>query len=900
MRWLSRLVHRVRHLIHRRRAEREMEEEMRFHVEMEARELIQQGVQADEARRQALVAFGGVERFKEAGRDARGLRVIEDVAQDVRYATRTLARTPGFSIAAVITLALGIAATTAVVSAVNALFLRPLPVHEPDRLVVVHEIWRNGNVDTDMAEWRYPYERYLAYREATGRVFTGVAGFQYAAMSVRSGNGAQIRSGIIASERYFHVLGVRPALGRLFSEGGSDTDRIPHAEPIAPEIVIGYDLWQREFAGDPTVLGHTLYIDSRPMTVVGVAPKGFNGTIGGLLTDLWIPAAVYRLPPPVPDSASTSAEPRDISLTIFGRLRPGISREHARAMLELLAPHLSAGESRPPEIRDVQLDAMTSLPAMARGDTVGFIALLSLTAALVLLIAATNVAGMLLARAMYRRREIAVRRALGAGRGRIIRQLLAESMILCVAGAAAGVLIAQWLIGLIPAVQPAIPIRVALDLSLDRRALAIALSVAVAAGMLAGLVPALQATRRDLSSTLHGAPDGKTPLRSRLRTAFVVAQFAMSLVLLITAGLFVRALQRGLATDPGFDPAGVVEAGVDLAPHGYDTTRAPVFYAQLMEQLRARPEVMSATLARWTPLSGYYNGAGIPLPGEPANGGGRLDFLFALVDAGYFQTMRVPIIEGRAFTTADAPDAAPVVIVNDVFAKRFWPNESPIGQSLRLVGTSARVVGVARDQGKGRGLDDDGHAWAYLPFAQHTWLAMTIYVRARGDAGSALAAVRHEVAALNPNIALAQPRTLSSQLDVYLLPQRLAAWLVGAFGLVGLALASMGIYGVLAFHVAQRTREFGIRRALGARGADVVRDVLTYALRIVVLATLIGVALALAAGRLAQAFLFGVGVADPVTLIAVPLLLSAVALLASYIPARRAATVDPMESLRAE
>jgi predicted permease len=644
------------------------------------------------------------------------------------------------------------------------------------------------------------------------------------------------------------------------------------------------------------------------MTVVGVAPEGFNGTIGGLLTDLWVPAAAYRLPPPAGDSV-VSAAPRDVLLTIFGRLRPGLSRERARAMLRLLAPHLSTGAT-PPEIRDVQLDAMTSIPAMARGDIAEFMAILSATAGLVLLIAATNVAGMLLARAMYRRREIAVRLALGASRGRVVRQMLTESGILCIAGGAAGVLLADWMIGVIPAVQPPIPVRAVLDLRLEPRVLVIALGIAMAASLIAGLVPALQTTARNLGTALHGGADAQTRSRRRLRTVFVVTQLAMSLALLVTAGLFVRALQRGLAVDPGFDPAGMVEAGVDLAPHGYNATRASVFYARLLDHLRARPEIASATIARWTPLSGSYNGAGVTLPGESADGSRGTDFLFAIVDAGYFETMRVPIMAGRAFTAADevagrafaaadAPDGVPAVVVNEEFARRLWPTESPVGRTLRLLGHTVRVVGVARDGGKGRGLNDDGHAWAYLPAARQ-WLTTTIYVRARSDPAAALTAIRHEVSALDPNIALVQPRTVSSQLDVYLLPQRLAAGFIGAFGMVGLALAAIGLYGMLAFHVAQRTRELGIRMALGARKGDVVRDVLRQAARMVIAGVAAGLVLAVAIGHLARAFLFGIGAADPLTLVAVPMLLGGVALLASYIPARRAAAVDPMESLRAE
>jgi predicted permease len=475
---------------------------------------------------------------------------------------------------------------------------------------------------------------------------------------------------------------------------------------------------------------------------------------------------------------------------------------------------------------------------------------------------------------------------------------MTESVALCLLGAAAGLVCARWLLGLVSVLQPPTSMRVALDLTLDPRVLGITMLVAMCVGMLAGLTPAIQATRPDLLPALRVAEGGWSVRRTRLRGAFVTTQLALSLVLVAMAGLFTRAVQRALTIDPGFDPRGVVVADIRLAPHGYDRERAVAFYARLLERLRARPEVSAATIARSMPLSFAYMGEDVPAPGETTRGR-RINIMKGRADVGYFETMRVPIVAGRTFTAADGPSAPRVMVVNETFARRYWPGESPLGRSLPINGGPHMVVGVVRD-GKYRGLDEVPRPYAYFPFAQSPDAMMTVYARARGDVGAALAAIRSEVSAIDPNIALEQAAPLTSQLDLLVLPQLLCAWLIGGFGLVGLTLAAIGLYGVVAYDVAQRTREYGIRLALGAGGGAVVRGVLSRALWIVGLGTTAGVAMALGAGHLARSFLFGVGPNDPVTLVSAPLLLAVVALIASYIPARRAARVDPMVSLRAE
>ena len=864
----ARAARRVQHLLRRSRTEREMDEEMRLHLELEIDERVRSGLSPGEARRTALRDFGGVERYKEEARTARGVRPIEDLAQDMRYALRVLRKSPVFTVVAVLTLGIGIGATTAVFSAVNAIVLRPPPVRDPAALFIVAETWPSGqrSIQTSMGYHLYPFAHYRDVRDATASVFTGLAGFRYGTVSLREGDDARPLSSAAVSANYFDVLGVRMRLGRAFSDTTSRG-----ASPR--EVVLSHDLWHNAFASDSAIVGRTLHVDSRPLTIVGVAPAGFVGTLSGLAVDVWLP--------------TTSG-----SVTMVGRLRPELTAEQALAALNAIAPNIPSEEAWRQATR-MQLDPMTGPPAMARGAVIGFMGMLFSTAAFVLLIAAANIAGMFIARAAHRRQEIAVRLALGAGRGRLVRQLATESLILCVAGGVAGVLLANWMMLAMPALDLPISARTVLDLRLDLKVLAVAAAVSIFAGLAAGLTPALQSTRLDLLAGLRSL--GAVPLRlGRARGAFVTAQLALALVLLLTAGLFVRAAQRALRIDPGLDAANVVVAEVAVSPHGYDAARGKAFFATLKARLQARPEIESVTLAQWTPLAMSHNGEGVQLPD-----GDRVPVTWGVADESYLETMRIPLVAGRGFRAFDVDGAAPVVIVNETLARRVAPDGLAVGRQVRFVNTTREILGVVRD-GKYRSLDESPTAYAFLPVAQHYTARQVVHARARGDLASVLAAIREEVSALDPNIALEKTGALEEQLAIYSLPQRFAAWSVGAFGAFGLMLAAIGVYGVIAYQVAQRTRELGIRMALGAGKRDVIGTVLRPGLLLIGLALVIGLPLALATGRLASGFLYGVGVADPVTYLVVPVMFAAVALLASYLPARRAARVDPMVSLRAE
>jgi predicted permease len=844
-----------------------MDDEMRHHLELETAERIRGGMTPDEARRTALADFGGVERFKEEGRTARGVRPLEDLVQDLHYAARVLRKSPIFTVTSVLTLGIGMAATTAVFSVANAILLRPLPVPEPRRVFVLGEVWESGQVSTttSMAQPMYPFAHYQAVREATAPVFAGLAGYRYGSVALRVGPDARPVSSLAVTANYFRTLRLRPALGRLFSD---TADRSAGEQ----EVVIGHAFWQNEFGGDSSIVGRPLFIDSRASVIVGVAPPRFQGTMNGLAVDLWVRSA-------------------DGLFTMFGRLRDGLAPAQAAAGLEVARAALVPDEPWQ-RVTRFTLDRMAGVPAMSRGVITGFMGLLLATAALVLAIAASNVAGMLLARGAHRRREIAIRLALGAGRARLARQLLTESVVLCVLGGVLGVLLAWWLVRLVPAIQPPMSIRAALEPRIDGLVLGVSFGVALATGIAAGMTPALQSTRFALLTGLRmGA--GAAPRRGRTRTVFVVAQLAMSIVLLATGGLFVRAVQRSLELGVGLDPAGVVVAELSLDPHGFDRERGRGFYEELVRRLRRRPEVAAVGLGIATPLSLGHRGEILPAPD-----GRRLQVTWGVAGAGYLETVGIRMVAGRDFSDRDTPASPPVILVNETMARQFWPGRNPIGQRIALSG-DREVVGVIRD-GKYRTPDEPPAAYALAPFPQVYSGRMVVHVRARVDEASALRALQAEVAAIDPNVALESRGSLVRQLDIYALPQRIAAACIGAFGLIGLVLAAIGIHGVIAYHVAQRSRELGIRIALGATGRTVAGSVLREGLAMAGLGLVLGIPAALGIGRLASSLLYGVSAADPLIIAGVSALLATVALIAGSVPARRAARVDPMTSLRTD
>ncbi len=802
-----------------------------------------------------------------------------DAARELRLAGRSLLRSRLFALVSIATIALGIGATTTVFSLVNALLLRPLPIAEPGRVVAVEET-RRGMQATSMGYSAFSYPRYVGYREATTGVFTGLAAQRYEEMSLRATGQAQVLTGVVASGNYWDVLGVKPALGRFFT--GPD-----EKEQLA---VISHHLWQTRFGSDPGVIGRTVHLDSRPLSVIAVAPKEFRGTLVGAVADVWVTlgaAGIGR-----PDEAVNSGP--GASLVLFGRLRPGMTRERAGPALKVAAARVPL-ERPNAKVLDVRVEPLTGVPGGMRMPVTAFMGLLLATAGFVLLIAGTNVAGMLLARAVARRREMAIRLAVGASRGNLVRQLLGESILLFLLGGGAGVMLTIWLTRVLSSVQPPFPTRVAFDLRPDPRVLGFALALALLTGVGFGLMPALQASRTDV---LTGLKDGGTregARRGRLRSGLVVGQLALAMLLMLVAGLLGRTLQHSLSADPGFLAEGVAVARVDLEPHGYGRMRGEAFQRRLLERVAAAPGVRSAALAGFPPMSGNVHSESLRLPGEE-----DVTVDTDAVDAGYFATLRIPLRAGRVFTAADREGAPPVVVINQTLAQRLWPGASAIGKTVRLGdGPPVEVVGVVAN-GTYERFGESPVSFLYRSAAQNYSPGVTVMARADGAAGVALEAIRRELQAMDANVAPEQAMALESLIGVNLFPQRLAAFFIGGFGVLGLLLACIGIYGVLAYQVGQRTREIGVRVALGARAGDVVRMVVRHGFKITALGAAIGLLLAAGATRLLARLLYGVSATDPLTFTAVPALLLAVALLASWLPARRAARVDPMAALRSE
>ncbi|HEX7090945.1 MAG TPA: ABC transporter permease [Longimicrobiales bacterium] len=812
--------------------------------------------------------------------------------KDIRYAARILARSPGFTLVAVLMLALGIGANTAIFSVVNAVLLRP-PAHvaEPERVVT---LWTSDYSGPTFGSSSYP--DYEVFREQT-EVLAGLAAYRIQPVNLIEPDETVRLAAERVSANYFDVLGVRPARGRLFCP-----EDAAGPQPVA---VISHALWQSRLGGDPGVVGRTVRLNAGLFTVVGVAPEGFLGSIRGVRVDVWVPLQATGLLG-TPDDFLTRRGDR--GLLVLGRLRPGVPVERAQAHFDVVARQLLA--SYPDAWRDVNGRGrrITVLPEresrvlpQLRGAVLGLMGLLLAVVGLVLLICCANIATLLLARAAGRTREVAIRLSLGAGRARLVRQLLTESVLLALLGGGVGILIALWAADLLLAFQPSAPIPVALDIAPDGRVLGFALALALGAAVVFGLAPALQATRLDTVSALkEGALTLAGGRRFGLRNVLVTAQVAISLVLLVGAGLFLRSLQHAATVDPGFDPSNVVVASFDLQTQGYTEAQGRAFYEQLSERVAALPGVVGVTLARNVPLSG---GGGRRFTGvegyEPAPGE-DMEFHFNVVGPEYFEVMRVPLVRGRGFTAADREGAPQVAVVNETFARRFWPGEDAIGKRLSRFGTaeSIEIVGIARD-GKYGTLTEEPRPYIYRPFLQD-YDEMTLHVRVGGDIARVVPLIRREIRALDDRLPILSLTTMEKEMALATLPQRIAAALLGACSALALLLAAIGLYGIVAYAVGRRTREIGIRMALGASRGAVLGMVLRGSMRLVALGLAIGLALSLLAGRTLGSLLGGISPADPVALLAGPLVLAASALAASYLPARRAAHVHPVEALRQE
>ena len=814
--------------------------------------------------------------------------------QDVRYGLRMLLKNPGATGVVVLSLALGIGANITIFSAVNALLFRPPAVEQSGRLV---DVWLH-NVKRSGFDGYYPlsFPDFAYYRDHNS-VFSGLAASAGDGLTlVWSGDGqGEAQQGMLVSANYFSVLGVGPELGRTFLP---EEDR-PGAQPVA---VVSHAFWRQHLGGDRGVLSRPIMLNGRTFAVVGVIPDSFHGVMIGAKTDIWVPMGMQ---PSV--SPSTHLTSRDESwLEAYGRLKPGVSDQQAQAELRVLSKQLAA--AYPAWDKDMEALGYPAnlVPGPYRGFLATITAALMAVVGLVLLIACANAANLLLAQASRRWRELAVRSALGASRGRLVRQALTESLLLgCLGGAAGLVLAALAAPLLLRLVPPGIP--VALQIPVDWRVLVFTLVAAVIAGVAFGLGPALRASRLDLVSNLKEGTPGSGRGKSCLRSVLVTVQVAVCLVLLIGAGLCLRSLKNAQSIDPGFDTQDALVASIDVQTFGYNETRGRLLYQNLLDRVAALPGVRSASLADMLPLGTADRVSGITVEGSKAPAGepgAMVQNIF--VAPGYFRTMGIPMLGGRDFTMRDARGAPPVAIINEAMAQRFWPGQDPLGRRVMIGGPegsndrqTCEVVGVVKT-GKYRSLGEDPQPFMYQSYWQNYVPRVRLVVRTRGDSASVLAGMRRAVLALDPKLAVYDVETMKQLMLLPLFPAHAAGLMLGVFGGLGLLLASMGLYGVMSYLVAQRTHEVGIRLALGASRLEVFKLVVGNGMRLTLVGLIIGLAGALAVTRLLAGLLYGIRPTDSVTFAAVSLLLAAVAFLASYVPARRATLVDPLVALRHE
>jgi len=816
--------------------------------------------------------------------------VLETAWQDVRYGLRLLRLSPLFTATAALSLAIGIGANTTIFSAASALLLRPLPgIAEHGRLVDIGRT-QDGN---DFDNSSYPN-----YRDVRARVTTLTDVYairiEPQAMSLGSEQGAEQIYGAVVSGSYFQVLGTRPHAGRLLID--ADDERAPGSHAV---MVISHELWQRRFGGDPNVVGQTVPLNGHSFAIIGIAPRGFQGTTV-MRADAWVPISATSLTTPR-RNANILTMREAVWLLMGGRLKPGVTIAQANAELKAIGAALE--REFPIENRGKGLTAMPS--AVIPGEMVaftGFLALLMALVGVVLLIACVNLSGMLLARAAGRRREIAVRLAIGATRGRLARQLITETLLLFVGGCAIGLVLSGWLRALLLGVIPQLPVPLAIDMPIDVRVLAFAIGLSLVAAILCGLAPALQASRPDLVPALKadGAQGGS---RLRLRSVFLVGQVALSLVLVLTAGLFLRALGRATSIDPGFDASNVDAFMLDLSLARYTETTAVPFARELVERAATRPGAVAAALAADLPLDGGRKGfGGVRTPGIRRAGSEEIDTEWNAVTPGYFRTLTLPLARGRDFTDADVATAPKVAIVNEAFARRAWGTADALGRTIESNYRDAgwepvTIVGITTDA-RLTSLGEPADPMLYVPLAQRYAPRMSLLVKTAG--GSASAQIRALVREMNPNLPVAPALPLTGIIAIGLIPQRVAAAVAGTLGVVGLLLAAIGIYGVTAYSVAQRVREIGVRMALGADRRTVLRLVLRQGLVLTLIGTGLGLAAGAAVSQVLRSLLFGIGALDPLTFGGGAALFLVVALAASYGPARRATRVDPMIALRAE
>lgn len=806
---------------------------------------------------------------------------------DIKFAFRQLAKRPGFTAAVVLTLALGIGGVTTTFCWLQSVWLNPLPgVEAQDRIFVVTPV--HGTTTWQCCS--LPDVREL---ETQKDVFAGVIASQLTPAYLKVGEHRAWIYGQITTANFFDVLGVRPILGRTFL---ANEDKSPGGNPV---LVISEACWRRDFAADPAIIGRSVEINRQPFTVVGVVPKEFYGTMSGLKCDFWAPVSMHKQ---VANAGSLTSR-YDRWLHTQVRLRPNITRAEAQAALSVLSGQLEKTYPSTNSHVSYRLLTFAQAPYGVQPIMLPALSILLVVSLGVLLIVATNVANLLLARGSERQKEIAIRLAVGASRLQLMRQLLIESIVLSLLGGALGVLATFWIVDLLKAMTPPTNLPVGLDMAINGRTLGFASLLALATGFVFGLVPALQCSSPDLNRTLkeggRGAGGGRG--HQRMRNLFVISEIALSLTLLVGAGLCIRSANLARQADVGFDPSRMLLVGLRIGMNGYTEETGKIYYKKLQQHLASMHGVESVALANWFPLGFERGGNHSAQPeGYQPKPGEDLDVPIVIVSPDYFSTMKIPVLQGREFTNQDDGKTEPVAIINEAMAQRFWPGQNALGRRFRDSGRWRTVVGIVKT-GKYYSISEPAQPMFFTPYLQGVWdLNLGLAIRTQGEPTAFAQALQNEMRKLDPEVEIWGTLPMRDYMKAAFMAPALASRLLTAMGLLALALSAMGVYAVMAYAVGERVREFGLRLALGATPRSLLSLVLATGLRLAGWGIALGLALAIASSRLLAGFLYDVSPFDLATFIGVPLLLAVVALVAALVPARRAMLADPCVSLRSE
>ncbi len=895
---LSDLLYRVRALFRRDNLEAELADELRFHFEQQVEKYVKAGLTREEATRQACLVFGGLDQVKEDCRDARGVRFLETLAQDVRYGLRILRKHPGFTVVAMLTLALGIGASTAVFSVVNTILLKPLPYSNPDRIVMLW--WRAPISSTQYADIQWPWgPKDFAEFSPKTKTIRSLGAFKSDFFNLVGSGEPERLDGLRASAGFFSALGEDPALGRTFTP---EEDQPGHEY----EVILSDQLWRDRFGSEAGILGHAITLNGQSYTVVGVMPRGFTFPHAEEMPTILSFPAQIQLWVPLAIPAGAPRGPQE--LAVVGRLNPGVTMSQAEAELRVYGSRV---EKEFPPAKGWLNPNVVSLTRQVVGDTRRPLLLLLGAVGVVLLIASSNVASLILTRSLGRRQEFALRAALGAGRGRLIRQLVTESLLMAAVGGLTGILVAEAGLYLVKIFGPSNIPRLR-EVGLDPRVFTFTIGITLVTGLLFGLMPATGTPRENLVESLKegGRRSGGSATHPKIRNALLVAQVALALVLVISAGLLVRTFYYMLAADAGFNSTHVLTFQLSLPSSKYaDTEHMAQLYEKALRALRSLPGVQSAGLVSEVPMGGSTDSTEIRIPDHPSTDDKEHPYAnYSFASPGYFSAIGTPLLRGRDFAEMDVTGSMPVTIINSAMALKYWPGRDPIGRQLGVKTQrfpTRTIIGIVPDI-KHNSLRDDPDPEMYVPYTQNeikwwpSMQTMQVALRTKADPASLAGSVREALRSVDPDLPVAKVTTLTALVDNSMAQPRFSLLLLGSFGGLALMLAVIGMYGVISYSVQQRTQEIGIRMAMGATRRDVLRMVLGMGARLAALGIVIGLGFAWMATRAMANFLYGIQPTDAPTFAFVPALLMTVALFACYLPARRATRVDPLVALRHE